>query len=96
MFPFNTSRSGISAYFCFPRHCSHKRGEASDGGPRARGQAAGWPVEVALLAGSAGALLGGGGSPATFGPEQAALALRLARGLLRLGAGRAQLGRQRR
>lgn len=40
-----------------------------------------------MLARGVGALLGGGGSPATFGPEQAALALGLALGLLRLGAG---------
>lgn len=39
-----------------------------------------------MLAGGVGALLGGGGSPATFGPEQAALALGLSLGLLRLGA----------
>ncbi|TNN84944.1 hypothetical protein EYF80_004989 [Liparis tanakae] len=78
--------------------------EASDRGPRARGEAAGGPVEGAVLAGGVGALLGGGRSPATFGPKQAALALgrplrrplrwtlRLALGLLRLGAGRTELG----
>lgn len=83
-----------SPFFC--QHFSHKGGEASDWGPGARGQAAGGPVEGAVLAGGVGALLGGGGSPATFGPEQAALALgrdlrwralRLALGLLGLGAG---------
>ena len=44
-----------------------------------------------MLAGGVGALLGGGGSPAAFGPEQAALTLGLTLGLLRLGAGRTEL-----
>lgn len=83
---------------------SHKGGEAGDRGPRAGRQAAGGPVEGAVLAGRVGALLGRGRSPATFGPEQAALAvgralrrdlrraLRLALGLLGQGAWRAELG----
>lgn len=79
---------------------SHKGGESSDRGSGARRQAAGWPVEGAVLAGRVtGALLAGGGSPAALGPEQAALALALAGGLalgqLGLGAGRAELRRQR-
>lgn len=57
-----------------------------------------------MLAGGVGALLGRSGSPAAFGPEQASLALGqalglalgLTLGLLRLGAGRTELGRQRR
>lgn len=47
-----------------------------------------------MLAWRVGALLRGGGSPATLGPKQAALALGLTLGLLRLGAGGAELGGQ--
>lgn len=40
-----------------------------------------------MLAGGVRALLGGGGSPTSFGPKQVALTLRLTLGLLRLRAG---------
>lgn len=44
-----------------------------------------------MLARGVGALLGGSGSPASFGPEQGALTLGLTLGLLRLRAGGAEL-----
>lgn len=56
---------------------SNKRGEASGRGLCSTAQAAGGPVEGAVLAGGFRGQQGGGGSPASLRPEQGALALAL-------------------
>lgn len=56
---------------------SNKRGEARGRCLSGTAQAAGGPVEGAVLAGGVGGQQGGGGSPATLRPEQSALALAL-------------------
>lgn len=68
---------------------SNKRGEACGRCLSGTAQAAGGPVEGAVLAGGFGGQQGGGGSPASLRPEQSALALAL--GLWGWGA----LGEQR-
>lgn len=76
---------------------SNKRGEASGRGLRGTAQAAGGPVEGAMLAGGFGGQQGGGGSPASLRPEQSALALALGlRGRGALGEQRRQRGHGRR
>lgn len=62
---------------------SNKRGEARSRGLSGTAQAAGRPVQGAVLAGGFGGQQGGGGSPASLRPEQGALALAL--GLRRRG-----------
>lgn len=72
---------------------SNKRGEASGRGLSGTAQAAGGPVEGAVLAGGFGREQGGGGSPASLRPEQSALALTLGlRGRGALGEERGQRG----
>lgn len=56
---------------------SNKRGEASGGGLCCAAQAAGGPVEGAVLAGGFRGQQGRGGSPASLRPKQRALALAL-------------------
>lgn len=56
---------------------SNKRGEARGRCLSGTAQTAGGPVEGAVLAGGFGGQQGRGGSPASLGPEQSALALAL-------------------
>lgn len=72
---------------------SNKRGEAGGRGLCSAAQAAGGPVEGAVLAGGFRRQQGGSGSPASLRPEQGALALALGlRGRGALGEERGQGG----
>lgn len=72
---------------------SNKRGEARGRCLSGTAQTAGGPVEGAMLAGGFGGQQGGGGSPASLGPEEGALALALwLRGWGALGEERGQWG----
>ena len=76
---------------------SNKRGEACGRRLRGTAQAAGGPVEGAVLAVGFRGQQGWGGSPAALGPEQSALALGLGRGgPLGQQRGQGRQGRQRR
>lgn len=56
---------------------SNKRGEARGRCLSGTAEAAGGPVQGAVLAGGVGRQQGGGGSPASLRPEEGALALAL-------------------
>lgn len=71
---------------------SNKRGEARGRCLSGTAEAAGGPVQGAVMAGGVGGQQGGGGSPASLRPEEGALALAL--GLWWLGALREERGKR--